>query len=91
MEKYLEAADIQLIVPDDVKKILDDRVILPEDVKRVIAYAENTGVKLMNADNRHFISHCANGPVTLWAEYTVRNGEYILCSAYLHRIQIREE
>jgi hypothetical protein len=87
----LNAATIKLNVPDSVKKILDERMLEPDDIKQVIMHAETTGEKIMNAENRHLIGHLVIGNVTCWAEYSVRDDEYILHNAYFHRVSIGEE
>lgn len=85
------AGTIKLCVSDNVKNILDERMLELDDIKQVVMHAENTGEKIMNARTRRFISHLVIGNATCWAEYSVRDDEYVLHNAYFHRVKISEE
>jgi hypothetical protein len=61
---------IQLILSENVQKILEDRMILVEDIQQVIEYAEKSGNKLINPKNGHFLAHYKPTRVTYWVEYS---------------------
>lgn len=90
-EKPLDAGTIIIDVPDDVKCILEERAIRLNDVIKVIIHAENTGDKIKNGQNGHYISRLVIGNITCWAEYSVEEDRFTLYNAYFHRIQIGGE
>jgi hypothetical protein len=90
-EETRTADSFRLDVPEHVRELLDKRTIRLEDVRLVIMHGESTGEKIMNGENRHFISHLAIGSIICWAEYSAMDCGYALHNAYFHRIRVREE
>lgn len=82
---------IQLILSDEVQKVLEDRLILVEDIQQVIEHAEKSGKKFKQPQSGHFLAHFKPTRVTYWVEY-LPNGEAIeIFKAYSHRMELGEE
>ncbi|MDT8900690.1 pyridine nucleotide-disulfide oxidoreductase/dicluster-binding protein [Anaeroselena agilis] len=81
-------AQIKLIVPADVRRILEDRMILDSDVAQVIAHAEETGDKFADTASGRFLACHRPSAVTYWVEYSPADGGFLVHNAYSHRIEI---
>ena len=86
-----EYDDILLLISDDVRKKLEDRLILEDNIKEIIHEAEKTGGKLVNPKSGHFIAYKMIGIVTYWVEYEKSGELFYIHSAYSHRIRVLEE
>jgi Fe-S oxidoreductase len=82
---------IVLHIPEDVRKMMEQRMILVEDVQQVIQWAEKTGTKLANRTTGHWLAHYRPGTVTYWVEYSVADDGFTLHNAYSHRMEVLEE
>ncbi|MFH0976047.1 MAG: FAD-dependent oxidoreductase [Spirochaetota bacterium] len=82
-------AEVKLIIPENVRQIIEDRMILDTDIIQVIAYAESTGSKLQNGDNGHYIAYYKPANVTYWVEYSPHGSEFLIHNSYCHRLQIK--
>ena len=80
--------DIKLFIPEEVRKILDDRRILMEDVSKVIQYAEETGNRLKDTKTGRFIAYYKPVAVTYWVEYSPQEEGFLVHNAYSHRLEI---
>jgi len=81
-------ASIRLLLPENVQKMVEDRLILLEDMQQVIEYAERTGTRLLNPANGHYLAHFKPTSVTYWVEYTPQEGAFFVHTAYSHRMEI---
>jgi hypothetical protein len=79
---------IQLILPDEVQKQVDDRLILIEDMQKVIAYAEESGKRMKHAQSGHYLAYFKPNCVTYWVEYSPQGEAYLVHNAYSHRMEI---
>ncbi len=82
---------IQLVIADDVRARLEQRLILVEDIQRVIEFAEKTGSKLLNRQTGHWLAHHRPKAVTYWVEYTLQGDAFVVHNAYSHRMQVVED
>jgi len=81
---------IELVINEEVKQKLEDRLILDDNIRKVIFEAEKTGGKTINPKTGNSTASKKLGIVTYWVEYK-KNGElFHIISAYSHRIQIVE-
>ena len=81
-------ADVKVVIPKQVRDVMEDRMILVDDVMQVIAHAERTGNKLKNADNGHYIAYFRPASVTYWVEYSLQDHHFLVHNAYYHRLEI---
>ena len=82
---------IQLVIADDVRARLEQRLILVEDIQRVIEFAERTSSKLLNRQTGHWLAHHRPNAVTYWVEYTQQGDAFVIHNAYSHRMQVVED
>jgi glutamate synthase (NADPH/NADH) small chain len=87
-EKKEEFENIKLIISDEIKEKLEDRLILFEDIQKVIYNAEKTGFKIYNPQKGYFITHYKPEIITYWVAYSIKDDSYIIHSAYSHRLEI---
>lgn len=80
--------EVNVIIPENVAPVLEDRMILVSDITGVIAYAESTGNRLKNTENGHYIAYLQPRNVTYWVEYSPQGEGFIVHNAYCHRIVI---
>lgn len=79
---------IDLIMSDDLKETLEDRMILYKDIEDTIKHAEETKEKFINKSNNHNLACNRVKNVTFWVEYTIKGGKYLVYNAYSHRMKI---
>lgn len=82
---------IRLRISPEVQQLLEKRMILIEELQQVIQRAEQSGDKLVNGDNGHFVAYARLGSVTYWVEYSAGQGDFTIHTAYSHRMEIVEE
>jgi len=85
-----EYDSISLVIDDEVKKKLEDRLILEDNIREVIFEAEKTGAKTVNPNTGNSTAGKKIGIVTYWVEFKKIGGLFHIQSAYSHRIQIVE-
>ncbi|NLL19633.1 MAG: (Fe-S)-binding protein, partial [Clostridia bacterium] len=89
-EAVVEEKGINLIIPDQVQQLLEERMILEEDLRAVISQAESTGSKFKNIEKNTFIAYCRPVTVTYWVEYSPEGDGFLVHNAYCHRLKIDE-
>jgi len=82
--------DVKIIIPESVRRVMEDRMILDDDIVKVIAHAESTGNKLKNTETDCFIGYFQPDRVTYWVEYFPQNDGFLVQNAYCHRLEILE-
>ena len=85
------AKALKLEIPDDAKKLLEERQIEEDDVRRVIEHGENTGLKLYQPDSNMLLSKLRIGEALFYVEYSSDKGVYRIYTAYWHRFKLEEE
>lgn len=81
-------AAVKVVIPENVLRIMEERMIIVDDVTQVIAYAENTGNKLLDAESGYYIAYYQPASVTYWVEYKPDGDAFVVRNAYCHRINI---
>jgi glutamate synthase (NADPH/NADH) small chain len=79
---------VRLIIAEEVRQRLDERLILVEDIQRVIEYAERTGRRLLNRDTGHFLAYFKPHSVTYWVQYLPHDDGFVIFNAYSHRMDV---
>ena len=80
---------IRLHIPDDVERLMENRLILKEDLQKAIHLAETTGKKLISPSMGRSLTSYRPKTVTYWVEYSRIGEEYQVHSAYSHRMGMR--
>jgi len=81
--------NITLIIPENVRDLMEDRMILKEDLIKVIEHAERTGDKFKNIENDTYIAYLKPVSVTYWVEYSLQEDGVVVHNAYSHRLEIK--
>jgi Fe-S oxidoreductase len=81
---------IHLVISDEIKQLLEDRLILIEDLQKVIEYAERTQSKFLQQENGHYLAHYKPTRVTYWVDYSIDGDQYVIHNAYSHRMDLLE-
>lgn len=84
-----EEQSLKLSISPEVLELMEQRMILVEDVQKVIAHAETTGEKLLNAETGRFLASYRPAAVTYWVEYSAQNEEFTVHNVYSHRMEIK--
>ena len=79
---------IRLIIADEVRVKLEQRLILTEDIQRVVEYAERTGRRLLNQGTGHTLAYFKPTSVTYWVEYLRQADGFAIYNAYSHRMEV---
>ncbi len=88
---YKGYRDMKLHIEDHVLQLMETRMILVEDLQKVIAWAEETGNRLVHKETGRFLAHHRPASVTYWVEYTPADDGYTIHNAYSHRMELVEE
>lgn len=82
--------EYKVVIPEDVAKILDERMILEEDVYSVIGDYHNSGSAVYDERSGMLTSSLRKGNVTFWLQFKEdEEGVYTVCGAYSHRMKVR--
>lgn len=84
-----EECRITLIIPENVKYLMEDRMILKDDLTKVIEHAESTGNKFKNIEKDTYIAYLKPVSVTYWVEYSLQEYGVVVHNAYSHRLEIK--
>ncbi len=82
---------IKLIIAEEIRNLMEERMILVEDVQQVIQHAEKSGSKLKNTKTGTYLAHYCPASVTFWVEYRPVEDAFEIVSAYCHRMTIEDE
>ncbi len=81
--------EVRIANAQEISRIMDERGIQLEDIKQAIAVGETTGRKFYRADlNDRFLTRAVIGKFNVYAEYSPINEQFIVYSAYAHRIML---
>ena len=81
--------NVSLIIPEQVREVMEERMILKGDVSKVIQHAESTGNKLINTESNTYIAYFKPVSVTYWVEYSLQEDGVLIHNAYSHRLEIK--
>ncbi len=80
-----------LIIPDEVWRIMDERYILLEDIEKVIKHAQESGERFFNPEDSSFLANQRIGNVTYWVRYIEKDGAIQVVTVYSHRMEVKKE
>jgi len=81
---------IALIIPPQVRDLMEQRLILEDDLQKVILQAEQTGRHLEDRETGHRLASHKPVRVTYWVEYEAADSGYLVHNAYSHRMILPE-
>ncbi|MBP1761125.1 MAG: pyridine nucleotide-disulfide oxidoreductase [Firmicutes bacterium] len=80
-----------LIIPEEVWNIMDERYILLEDIEEVIKHAQETGERFYNPEDSSYLANHRIANVTYWVRYLEKEGSIQIVSVYSHRMEVNKE
>jgi len=80
---------VELLISEDILKLLEKRMILVEDIRRTIEQAEKTGDKIENPTTGRSLATLRSVCVTYWVEYSAEGSAFAVHNAYSHRMEVR--
>ncbi|AWW25234.1 pyridine nucleotide-disulfide oxidoreductase/dicluster-binding protein [Acetobacterium sp. KB-1] len=83
--------NLTLIIPEEVKKNIEDRYILMEDIQAVLKNAEAKNERFCNPETHEYLAKLRRDSVTFWVKYQKDEKNYLIKSIYSHRMEIVEE
>jgi hypothetical protein len=83
--------DLNLIIPEEVWKTMEERLILFEDIEKVIESSKSTGDRFFNPEDNSFLANLRIANVTYWARYREKADGIHLLSVYSHRMEVVKE
>ena len=92
MEKSTDPK-IELVIPEAIKKKMDEERILEEEARLVVQNSESTGRKVIRGDRITRSAYLQIGHMTYWADYRPgeKEGQWLLDNIYCHRMSIELE
>lgn len=81
---------INVNIPHDLQKKMNENMILREEVVSVIEHCKITGNMLKNNKTGEYVGHLAQGTSTIWVVFTEDASGYTLKNIYSHRLMIQE-
>ena len=84
------AADIELIIDDELAQTISDRWIYESDIAQTLAHCEKHNQKLYYPEEDCFIGHLQIGFMTYWVKYRPQGSAWLVLDAYCHRMHIKE-
>ncbi len=79
----------RLIISEEVAHLMADRGIRKEDIEQTIHHAETTGEKFIHPSTGRSLAFLRPGRVTYWVEYSFSGTDYLIHSAYSHRMEMK--
>ena len=83
--------DFNLIIPEDVLAIMEERFILVEDIERVVDNAQRNRERFFNPVNSNYLARLRLDNVTYWVRYEEKEDGIVVNSVYCHRMEVVEE
>ena len=80
-----------LMIPDDVWRMMDERYILLEDVEKVIRHAQESGERFFNPEDGSFLANRRIENVTYWVRYREKDPAIQVVTVYSHRMEVKNE
>lgn len=86
-----KSCDFNLVIPEDVMAIMEDRYIRVEDIESVIDNAIKNNERFFNPETSNYLAKVRLDQVTYWVRYEEKEGDIIIRSVYSHRMEVVEE
>jgi glutamate synthase (NADPH) small chain len=80
-----------LVVPEAVWRMMDERYILLEDIEKVIKHAQESGERFFNPEDSSFLANQRIADVTYWVRYLEKEGSIEVITVYSHRMEVKKE
>ena len=79
---------IRLFIAPEIRTELENRRLTDEEIKKTLSETEKTGKKFVHPDNGHFLAGVRQDAVSVWVEYSPRDGGFEIHKAYQYRLTV---
>lgn len=83
--------ELNLVISEDIWKIMEQRLILLEDIQQVITHSRISGERFFNPENSSYLANLRIKYVTYWVRYAERDDGIHILSVYSHRMEVMKE
>ena len=83
--------ELNLVIPQELWKTMEERYILFEDVEKVIRHSVASGERFFNPEDTSYLAHLRIKNVTYWVKFAEREDGIHVLSAYSHRMEVMKE
>ena len=88
---FMQRNELNLVVPQEVWKTMEERYILFEDIEKVIAHSRLSGERFFNPEDSSYLAHLRINYVTYWVQYAEKEDGIHILNAYSHRMEVMKE
>ena len=89
--ELMERNELNLVIPQELWKTMEERYLLLEDIEQVIARSRISGERFFNPEDSSYLASLRIKNVTYWVRYAEKEGEIHVISAYSHRMEVVKE
>jgi cytochrome c553 len=89
-EVFIKNYDFNLIIPKETREQMENRMILDEDIYGVIESARANGEVVSEKSSGCYVARSRIGNATFWIKYVLDNNNYVIKSAYSHRMTVEK-
>ena len=83
--------ELNLVIPPEIWKIMEERYILLDDIEKVIAHAKLSGDRFFNPEDSSYLTDLRIRNVTYWVRYAEKEDGIHILNAYSHRMEVANE
>jgi NADPH-dependent glutamate synthase beta subunit-like oxidoreductase len=78
-----------VLIPEQLKALLEMSMIVEQDIKRTIEHAEQSGDTIEDQATGRRLASLRVACVTYWVEYSEQDGSCVVHDAWSHRMEVR--
>ena len=86
-----EKNELNLAIPQEIWKTMEERYILLEDIEKVIAHSRVSGKRFFNPEDSCYLADLRIKNITYWVRYAEKDDGIHVVSVYSHRMEVMEE
>lgn len=83
--------DLNLIIPENIWRTMEQRLILQEDIREVISHSRSTGERFFNPEDSSYLASLRIKYVTYWVRFSEEKDGIHILSVYSHRMEVGKE
>ncbi|HWQ41016.1 MAG TPA: FAD-dependent oxidoreductase [Desulfosporosinus sp.] len=83
--------ELNLVIPPEIWKIMEERYILFEDIEKVIEHSSRSGERFFNSEDSSYLANLRLKNLTYWVRYAEKADGIHIISVYSHRMEVVKE
>lgn len=87
----MNSEDLQIILSDEIKDILEQRGVRESEIRDVISSGLNGGIHLYTSNKDKYLAKKRIDKFTVYVEYTMEDDTFKVGNVYSHRVSLSEE